>query len=348
MPTSDSRLVRNTWLTIAALVVLRLVAAAVTPLTFDEAYYWMWSRHLAGGYYDHPPMVAFVIRAGTLIAGDTEFGVRLVSILLALPMSFAIYRASEILFGGTRVAASATILLNVTLMAAVGTLIVTPDAPLLVASSFLLFFLAKVLETERGAWWLAVGAAAGCALLSKYTAMFFGVAIVIWLAAVPKLRHWFASPWLYLGGLVALALFAPVVLWNADHQWVSFIKQLGRARIEDFRPAFIAELVPTQIGFATPLVFILGAMGLHAIAWRNTGDYAARMLVGTMFWTIVVYFAWHSLHARVEANWFAPVYPAFVVAAAVAATLTPWEGWRKGLADFCHRWAAPTGIVLFA
>src|SRR5207249_9861477 len=147
MNPNEARVALNTGLAILALVALRLVAAAFTPLTFDEAYYWMWSRHLAGGYYDHPPMVAFVIRAGTLIAGDTELGVRLVSILLALPMSFAIYRSTEILFGGTRVAASATILLNATLMAAVGTLIVTPDAPLLVASSFVLFFLAKVLET---------------------------------------------------------------------------------------------------------------------------------------------------------------------------------------------------------
>ncbi|MGQ0684756.1 glycosyltransferase family 39 protein [Bradyrhizobium sp.] len=343
----DRRLITNTILTVAALVALRLVAAAFTPLTFDEAYYWTWSKHLAGGYYDHPPMVAFVIRAGTLIAGDTELGVRLVSILLALPMSFAIWRSAEILFGGVRVAAAATVLLNVTLMAAVGTLIVTPDAPLLVASSFVLFFLAKVLQTGRGAWWLAVGAAAGCALLSKYTAMFFGLAILIWLVTVPKLRQWLLSPWLYLGGLVALALFAPVILWNADHQWVSFIKQMGRARIEDFRPAFIAELVPTQVAFATPLVFILGAMGLHAMAWRQSGAHAARVLVGTMFWTIVAYFAWHSLHARVEANWFAPVYPAFAVAAAVAAQLTPWEGGRKRLAEICTRWAAPSAIVLF-
>src|SRR5499427_7184535 len=271
MSPTDIRLVRNTSLTILALLVLRLIAAVWTPLTFDEAYYWIWSKHLAGGYYDHPPMVALVIRAGTMIAGDTELGVRLVSILLALPMSFAVYRTAAILFGGVRVAATAAILLNVTLMVAVGTLIVTPDAPLLVASSFVLFFLAKVLETGRGAWWLAVGAAAGCALLSKYTAMFFGLAIVVWLVAVPKLRHWLWSPWLWLGGLVALALFSPVILWNADHQWVSFVKQLGRARIEDFRPAFIAELVPTQVGFATPLVFILGAMGLYALALRRAG-----------------------------------------------------------------------------
>src|SRR5207253_5422232 len=131
MTPNDVRIVRNTSVLLVALVVLRLLAAAWTPLTFDEAYYWMWSKHLASGYYDHPPMVALVIRLGTVIAGDTELGVRLVSILLALPMSWAVYRAAAILFGGMRLAATATILLNVTLMAAVGTMIVTPDAPVL-------------------------------------------------------------------------------------------------------------------------------------------------------------------------------------------------------------------------
>jgi Dolichyl-phosphate-mannose-protein mannosyltransferase len=344
----ESRLVRNTVLTILALVALRLVAAAWTPLTFDEAYYWMWSKHLAFGYYDHPPGVALVIRLGTMIAGDTELGVRLASILLALPMSFAVFRAAEILFGGRRVAATATILFNVTLMAAVGTLIVTPDAPLLAASSFVVFYLAKVLETGRGAWWLAVGAAVGAALLSKYTALLFGPAILIWLVSVPKLRRWLISPWPYLGGLVAFAIFSPVILWNADHHWVSFIKQIGRARIEDFKPAFMAELIPTQVAFATPLVFILGAMGLYALCRRNAGAFAARMLISSMFWTIVLYFIWHSLHARVEANWFGPVYPAFAIAAAVAANVTQWNARPQRVADFCLRWASPVGILIFA
>src|SRR4051812_23601576 len=341
MISNDARLVRNTALTILALVVLRLGAAAWTPLTFDEAYYWMWSKHLAGGYYDHPPGVAAVIRLGTMIAGDTELGVRLVSILLALPMSWAVYRAATILFGGVRVAATATMLLNVTLMAAVGTLIVTPDAPLLVAASFVLFFLSKVLQTGRGAWWLAVGAAVGAALLSKYTALFFGPAILIWLLIVPKLRRWLVSPWPYLGGLVALAIFSPVILWNADHRWVSFIKQIGRARIEDFRPAYVGELIPTQIAFATPLVFILGTMGLYALLRRNTGPFAARILIVAAFWSIVLYFVWHSLHARVEANWFAPVYPAFAVAAAVAASVAEWGTRARRVVDFCWRWATP-------
>src|SRR6516165_8234021 len=347
MSQTGAGLIRNTSLAVLGMVALRLVAAVWTPLTFDEAYYWIWSKNLAGGYYDHPPMVALVVRAGTLIAGDTELGVRLVSILLGLPMSFAVYRSAAILFGGTSVAATAAVLLNVTLMVAVGTLIVTPDSPLLVASSFVLFFLAKVLETGRGVWWLAVGAAVGAALLSKYTALFFGVAILIWLVAAPELRRWFASPWPYLGGLLAFALFAPVILWNADHQWVSFIKQMGRARIEEFRPAFIAELAPTQVVFATPLVFILGSMGLHALAFRKAGARPARVLINAMFWTITVYFVWHALHARVEANWFAPIYPALVIAAAIAAHLVPWEPRLQRVADFCLRWAQPVGIAMF-
>src|ERR1700761_165434 len=349
MSPADSRLARNTCLTVLALVVLRLGAAAWTPITFDEAYYWLWSKHLAGGFYDHPPMVALVIRAGTMIAGDNELGVRLVSILLALPMSYAVYRAAVILFGGQRVAATATILLNVTLMAAVGTMIVTPDAPSLVAASFILFFLAKVLETGQGAYWLAVGAAVGLGLVSKYTTLFFGAAILIWLVMAPKQRRWLLSPWPYLGAVVAFAIFSPVIIWNEEHHWVSFLKQInGRVRIEEFRLAYIGELIPTQIAFATPFIFILGAMGLHALARRKVGALPARVLINAMFWTITVYFVWHSLHARVEANWFAPVYPAFAIAAAVAAHLVRWEPRWQRVSDFCLRWAAPVGIVMFA
>jgi hypothetical protein len=233
------------------------------------------------------------------------------------------------------------------MMATVGTMIVTPDAPLLVASTFALFYLAKVLETGRGAWWLAVGAAVGVALLSKYTALFFGPAILTWLIAVPKLRRWLISPWPIFGGIVALAMFWPVIQWNADHQWVSFLKQLGRARIESFNPGFISELIPTQVAFATPLVYVLGVMGLYLLTWRRAGAYASRALINSTFWIITLYFAWHALHSRVEANWFGPVYPAFAIAAAVAAH-AQWDPRPQRVVDFCLRWAGPTAIVMFA
>jgi 4-amino-4-deoxy-L-arabinose transferase-like glycosyltransferase len=348
MHPAETRSVRAVVLTVLALVALRLVCAAFTPLTFDEAYYWTWSKYLAGGYYDHPPMVAVVIRLGTMIAGDTEFGVRLVSILLALPMSFAVYRATMLLFDSTRAAASATVLLNVMLMVAAGTVIVTPDAPLMTASSFVLLCLAELLATGRGAWWLAVGMAVGAALVSKYTALFFGPVILIWLLAVPELRRWLRSPWPYLGGLVALAIFSPVLIWNADHHWVSFAKQFGRARVDGFTLRYIIELIPTQVAFATPPVFCLSAMGLFALWKREEGTQAARTLINATVWTLTIYFVWHSLHARVEANWFGPIYPALAIAAAVGSDVTRWPPRARRFAAVCRRWALPVGVAMLA
>jgi hypothetical protein len=71
-------------------------------------------------------------------------------------------------------------------------------------------------------------------------------------------------------------------------------------------------------------------------------------LISSIFWTIALYFTWHSLHARVEANWFAPIYPAFAIAAAVAAHRMRWEVRQQRVADFCVRWALPVGVVMFA
>ncbi|MCC7347471.1 MAG: glycosyltransferase family 39 protein, partial [Variibacter sp.] len=294
----------------------------------------------------HPPMVAVVIRLGTMIAGDTAFGVRLVAILLGLPMSWAVWRAAGILFRDARLAATATILLNATLMVAAGTVIMTPDAPLMVASSFVLLCLAKVLETGRGVWWLGVGAAVGCGLLSKYTAFFFGAEILLWLLLVKDQRRWLASPWPYLGGILAFAIFAPVILWNADHQWVSFIKQLGRARIEGFTLKYLGEMIPAQFAFATPSVFILGALGLYAL--RRGSERAARVLINVSFWVIAAYFVWHAFHERVEANWLGPVYPAFAIAAAYAVHAKDWAPRTQRLVDLSRRWALPIGIALFA
>ena len=89
-------------------------------------------------------------------------------------------------------------------------------------------------------------------------------------------------------------------------------------------------------------------MGLYALMRREGGALASRALIGAMFWVITLYFLWHSLHARVEANWFAPVYPALAIAAAVAASLTRWDRVSQRVADFCLRWAAPVGILMFA
>jgi 4-amino-4-deoxy-L-arabinose transferase-like glycosyltransferase len=333
---------------IVILVLLRLAVAAAVPLAFDEAYYWRWSKHLAAGYFDHPPMIAWMIRLSTLIGGDTQFGVRLVSVLLALPATWAVWRSAAILFRDDRLAATAALFFNVTLMVAVGTVIVTPDSPLLVASAFVLFFLAKLTDSDNGVWWLAVGVAVGAGLLSKYTAFFLGASIAAWLLIVPQLRRWLFTPWPWLGALVAFALFTPVVLWNANHNWDSFVYQFGRAVVHQFTLRYVGDYVASEFGLATPCIFILGVAGLVAFLsdrWRMRRE---AVLLGAMVWPLAIYLAWHSLHARAQGDWAGPVFPAFCIAAAAAVHAIEWKGRWKSLIVWSRKWALPIGLGIAA
>ena len=113
-----------------------LVCAAITPLSFDESLYWLWSKHIAGGYYDHPPINPILIRLGTTLFGNTQFGVRVFNVLLALPASWALWRSAAILFNDEKVGATAALYFNLTLVMAVGSVLATPDNAVVAATAF--------------------------------------------------------------------------------------------------------------------------------------------------------------------------------------------------------------------
>ncbi len=129
---------RNALCAIALLTALRFLLAVWLPLSFDEAYYWLWSKHLALGYYDHPPMIALAIRAGTLIFGDTELGVRFVPLAASVVASWAVWRSAATLLSDEPMGAAACLLFNATLMVAAETMAATPDSLLIAAASLLL------------------------------------------------------------------------------------------------------------------------------------------------------------------------------------------------------------------
>ena len=260
----------SAWVAALALLTgIRLAVAGLAPLSPDEAYYWVWSRALAPGYLDHPPMVALWVRAGTWLTGENALGVRLLGPLSAALGSVLLARAADDLLPEMHAGPRAAALLNATLLLGAGAVTMTPDTPLLLFWTAALWALARLLRTGQGAWWLAVGAACGLALASKYTAALLGVGIALWLRH-PSQRRWLRTPWPWAGGALALLLFAPVVAWNARNGWVSFAKQGGR--VGDWVPsralAFEAELLGGQIGLATPLVFALCVAGSIAAARR--------------------------------------------------------------------------------
>ena len=132
------------------LLVCRVLLAAFTELAEDEAYYWLWSTHLAWGYYDHPPMIAYWIRGGTALFGQTAFGIRFFGLLSVGAGTYLLYRTSLILFRDVSAALLSVIWLNATLLLNAASILATPDTPLAFFAALTLFTLAKLIETGRG------------------------------------------------------------------------------------------------------------------------------------------------------------------------------------------------------
>ncbi|RYY12865.1 MAG: glycosyltransferase family 39 protein, partial [Alphaproteobacteria bacterium] len=152
-------------LALLLLTAVRLAVAASAPLAPDETYYWIWSRALAPGYLDHPPMVALWIWLGTALAGETALGVRLLGPLAAAVGSLMLVDAANRLYPARRPGVAAAILLNATLMLGAGAVTMTPDTPLLFFAVMTLWALARVEHDPR--WWLVAGFAIGAGLDSK-------------------------------------------------------------------------------------------------------------------------------------------------------------------------------------
>lgn len=307
-----------------ALTALRLALAGYLPLTPDENYYFLWAQHLQPGYYDHPPMVALWIKAGTLLCGDNALGVRLLGPLTAALGSVLLWDAAEQIAPGRGL--TAALLMNATVMIGAGALLMTPDTPVLFFWIAGLAACARLITSGNPRWWLVIGLVAGLMLLSKYTALLFIAAVFLWLLTDKQRRCWLATPWPWAGAVIGLIIFAPNIAWNADHGWVSYLKQGGREAA--FNPAragqFFIELLVGQVLICTPVIAVLVGAGL----WRLRGNVTAggRLL----FWLIAVPGAVmleHVLSDRVQSNWVAIIYPG----ASIAAAMLPGETLRRWL-----------------
>lgn len=274
---------------VALVTAFRLIYAGWLGLSEDEAYYWVWSERLAAGYFDHPPAIAWLIRAGTTVLGDTERGVRAAGLLLGgLTALMAAQTARAPLL-------AAFVVLTVPLLL-LGNTLATPDVPL-VAS-----WVAGLLAASRGKWVL-VGVACGLAMLSKYT----GVLLLPLLIAAQPASLRSRGP--YLASLIAFVVYLPNAWWNVSHDMVSWAFQLNH----------IAE-IPSRIDFLGAQLALAGPLlGVTAVAWWTVG-WRGGTVERLCWWSslpLLAVAAW----AGGEANWAAPAW-------AVAAVGITFRGGR--------------------
>ena len=304
-------------LLIAGFTLLRLVLAAAVPLLPQEAYYWSWSRHLDWSYFDHPPLATYSIALTTAVFGQTVFGIKLASVLWSLGWNLVWARLVLDMYGDRRLAFWSLAALNHTVVYEMFGVAPTPDAPLLFAWSAAIWAVWKATQTGLARWWFAAGAFIGLSWLGKYSGVLLLPIVFLYLLTSPRLRHWLLKPQPWLAALLALLIFAPVLWWNSQHDWVSLAFQSSR-RMGDmggFRPRYFAMLVGTQFLLLTPYVFVV----VVATLWRDGRAWFAGRLDdrARLLWLSgavpIALFTFISLRSLVKINWLAPAYFTLVI-----------------------------------
>ncbi|MDL2409190.1 glycosyltransferase family 39 protein [Rhizobium calliandrae] len=337
----------NPWkvaiLLLAALTLYRFAILAQIGLHPDEAYYWLWSRVPQAGYYDHAPMIAWWIWLSTQLLGDNSLGVRLFPILSVLIVSGATIAISWELYRDSRLAVRAGVWANAMPLIGFAVLLATPDAPSILFWTLAVWALVWLRRSGDRRIWLLVGLLAGLGCLSKYTNLFLGLGILLWMILDSEARKRLYGPHMFIGGAIALAIFSPTIFWNFEHHWVSFAKQFGR--IDNGQPLswHTLEFLAGQFGLANPAIAIFAAIAV-ATAWkqRGAGEVSPTAFLLVLSAPMLIYMLLHSFHSRVQGNWLAPVYPTMAIMAAEAARHSAGSRHLRRMT----RWAAPAGIGL--
>ena len=321
------------WLYLGYLVILLTLvghwiylAAGVIDLSEDEAYQWLWSKHLALSYYSKPPGIALIQFAGTSLFGDTPLGVRFFAPRFAAILGVMLLRflAREV---NAKTGFWLLLIVTATPLLGVGSVLMTIDPPLVLCWTWALVAGWRAVQSDsRVQHWLIVGLAMGLGFLCKYSAAFqiacWALFFALWPAGRMHLRR--PGPWLAL--LVFALCTLPVVIWNAQHGWITLDHVAANAGLHGrWHPTlrFFIEFVGAEAGLLNPVFFIGAVWALFAF-WPQRHERPLWLYFFCMSAPVFLGYGLWSLHSRVQPNWIAPaILPMFCL------MLLYWQG-RRG------------------
>jgi len=329
---TEVRWLRAGYILTAVLLVIRLgyLASNFIELSNDEAYQWLWSKHLALSYYSKPPGIALLQFAGTSLWGDTEFGVRFFAPVTAAVLSVVVLRFMAREAGARQGFLLLLIITSAPLMSA-GSILMTIDPPLVLCWTLALIMGWRAVQPDGTTnQWLLTGLASGLAFLFKFSAAYLVVCFAAFFVLWPPARMHLRKPGPYLALLLLLMCTLPTVIWNSQHQWVTVqhvSENAGMGPKSKWHPTlrFFWDFFFIEALLLNP-VFFLGALWAMATVWKRRSTSPLELYLfctgGLVFFGHWVY----SLHSRILPNWIAPtVLPMY------CAMVIYWdERWREG------------------
>ncbi|MGF1558418.1 MAG: ArnT family glycosyltransferase [Flavobacteriaceae bacterium] len=276
---------------LAAIFIINILQAYSTELIFDEAYYWYYAKTMAWGYFDHPPMVAWLIQISGFFF-DGELGVRFMSCLLSVGGMLLLWAIVDHPKKKDFVLHFVVLLFSMPLLNAYG-FFTLPDTPLLFFTALLLLVYKRFLTNATVFWSVAMGLAMAGLMYSKYNA---AIIILLILFSNPKLAfNKFA--WLSVG--VALFCYIPHFIWLFEHDFVSIKYHLSERPNQayeflKFTGGFLLNLI-VQFGFTFPLIY-------WSVFKTKSNDLFTRALLFLSYGVILFFFI-SSFQRRVQTQW---------------------------------------------
>ncbi|MBS7564168.1 glycosyltransferase family 39 protein [Mucilaginibacter sp. Bleaf8] len=269
--------------------VFNILQAATLGVHSDEAYYWIYSRFLDWGYYDHPPMVALFIRIGDSVL-HSELGLRLMTILTSTISMYVLWLIAQKYKADAR---WFVLLVTGTLAFNIYGFTTTPDAPLLFFA--VLFYYLYQQYLERDSWTIALLLAlvVACLLYSKYHAV-----LLILFTILSNLKLFKrATFWGIM--LMAVALYLPHIWWQVSHNYPSINYHLFERSSETYQFEHTYLYIPGQLMMAGPLV---GWFLFYYAYGRKVQDVFSRALLFNGI-GILVFFLLNTIKGNVQPHW---------------------------------------------
>ena len=295
-----------TWCVVALVTLARAIAAAKVPLTGDEAYYWEWSKHLALGYADHPPMVAYLI-APFQWATANPLLVRLPFVACGVVATLAAAATAKRLAGDERAGMVTALAMTLAPMLSVGFVLATPDGPLMAGWALCLYLTVRASQTHDRRDYGLLGVAIAFALLSKMFAWALVFGIVAWSLAPSRRNLWREGLWLSFA--TALVLMLPFGVWNAQNHWITFTFALQQRHVSE----------PYAL---RPLTYLIANAGAYSPGlWIAALLVLARPRNALVAWTAVplaVLLIVLNVHEKIELHWIFGPYVSLCVGMGLA------------------------------